>query len=156
MGKQKSKSKGYRFLFLVLAGVVLLAALFILAMLTKVHPIGWGFAGDQGVKIECQYMDYLGYQHSGSITDTAAILELSEILKGIQEENPKRIRWVEEKCGPASFLFLVKRGSETLHYPLKGEYLAVGERGFLKTYTIYQLSSKSSERLLTFLWSACE
>ena len=156
MGMQQSKSKGYRAFVLVLISAVLLAALVVLAMLTRVHPIQWGFAEDQGVLIDCQYIDYMGHQHSGLISDRAAIRELSEILKGIQEENPKRIIWVEEKCGPVPFMFLVKRGSKTLHYSLKGEYLAVGERGFLKTYTIYQLSSKSSERLLNFLWSACE
>lgn len=156
MGKQQPKSKGYRVFVLVSTGAVLLAALLLLAMFTKAHSIQWDFAGDPGVQIDCQYMDHMGHQHAGLITDRAVIRELSEILKGIREEKPKRIRRVEEKCGPVSSMFIVKRGNGSLHYSLKGEYLAVGERGFLKTYTIYRLSSKSSERLQAFSWSACE
>lgn len=141
---------------LILIGVIVLATISIILVLgssNKVYPIDLNLADDEEVLLEYEYMDYLGYEHAGSTSDRAKIQKLGEILKRIQDENPLRIRKVEEKSGPVTYSFVVKRGNDEMIYSLKGEYLAVGKKSIFKTYTIYQLSQESSEELLSFLRS---
>ncbi|HHW94096.1 MAG TPA: hypothetical protein GX734_06325 [Clostridiaceae bacterium] len=153
MMKKKFLSRKH---LLILIGVIVLATISIILVLgssNKVYPIDLNLADDEEVLLEYEYTDYLGYEHSGSISDRAKIQKLSEILKRIQDENPLRIRKVEEKSGPVTYSFVVKRGNDEMSYSLKGEYLAVGKKSIFKTYTIYQLSQESSEELLSFLRS---
>lgn len=150
------KSKSSRGLVIVLVGVIALLTIYILIMVNKVYPIESDFGDIDDVSIDYTYTDYLGYEHSGTITDRTKIQNLSRILKRIQDLSPPRIKKVEEKAGPVPYMFVVKSDNRALYYSIMGEYLFVGKRCLFKTYSIYQLSQESSEELILFLRSMAD
>jgi hypothetical protein len=146
-----SKSKCSRNSLIALIAVLLLIAIFGLTMLTKRSPVYSDFLEGEDVSIEYQYIDYMGIHHAGTVVERAKVQNLAGILKRIQASDPERIRKIEERSGAITFMFIVKSGNEKLRYSLKGHYLAVGKRGLLKSYTIYELHQENAEELIAFM-----
>lgn len=154
MGKKMSFLKRSYRVFVALICVFLLA---VLCFFGRVHPIEFDLSEDEEmVFIDLQYTDYMGYEQSRLISERKIIRQLNKILIRIQGEKPKRVLKTEKKSGPITYFFVVKKTNEEFHYSLQGEYLAVGERGLFKNFTIYKLSPDSSDELISFFRSVSD
>lgn len=151
MAQRRHKAKCNQKIVIAIAVIGFLSILVILFKLNAKCPIYSDWANKESVVIEYEYLDYLGYTHSGAIADETTIKEFGEIMRQIQDENPPRVRLMEERCGARSYQLIVSCEKREILYFIQGDYLIVGKNNRFKSHTIYQLSGTRSEQLIGYL-----